>query len=173
MGTANYGRLFPELLPIRSDSFERFGRRLVIDFGLAGVLDRFERTFGTRATNLLLGLIGATVVVVCIGLIFSTIMPVVWWFIEKDQTLENIHFARGLAALIAFVLLVVMIVNIIASYFERRALDRALRRAADRADEYFSEAKELHELTLAESDRLKALSQELRWIEKHIRGGPL
>jgi hypothetical protein len=144
----------------------------VIDFGLAGVLDRFERTFGARLTNYLLGLIGSTLVVVCLGLIASTIMPLIWWFIEKDETLENIHLARGLAALLAFVFFVVMIVNIIASYYERRSLDREKRRALQEANDILDSAKDLHASNCLEVERIMDLAKQLNYLEKTLRRGP-
>jgi hypothetical protein len=63
----------------RRDSLIGLGTTAVIDFGLAGLFERFEREFGRTVTRALLALIGVTIVVVSLGLIAQFLWALYQW----------------------------------------------------------------------------------------------
>lgn len=72
------------------DGMACVGRGLMIDFGLAGLFDKFEEILGSRLTKALLALIAAAVAVVCLRVIAETISPLATWL---NQTAEGNVFA--------------------------------------------------------------------------------
>lgn len=69
------------------------GRQIMIDFGLAGLFERFERRFGKWASVLLEAVIYITILVFCISLIWAAISPLVNW--TTDLELPVLQFPNG------------------------------------------------------------------------------
>jgi len=70
-----------------SKPFWSIGRWVVIDFGLAGLFDRFEKSFGKRTTNVLLVLIGLAIAATCVRLVVTAISPV--YFVLRDSIISS------------------------------------------------------------------------------------
>jgi hypothetical protein len=59
---------------------ESLGRRIVMETGFSAVHERFERTYGKRITDFILGLIGLATIVACCAAIWALgLGPIVGW----------------------------------------------------------------------------------------------
>jgi uncharacterized membrane protein len=98
----------------------------MIDFGLAGLFERFEQTLGKRLTWLLTVLIGLAVAVTCIRLIASAALPV--YRITYDALVSD--DGSG-AILVVFNIgaLVILAIAVTAHIVNRTEANRAVKRA--------------------------------------------
>jgi hypothetical protein len=117
------------------DSFAEHGCRAMMDFGLAGLFERFEREFGQWAARWLLALIGLTIVAVCCSLIVSSIYPVILW---TTKTWMGSHIAWIVAEVLRFIFVIGMLTSgcyIIASAIESNQILKEVKSALRDSEE--------------------------------------
>lgn len=164
------------------------GATAMIDFGLAGIFDRFEQTFGKGITKFILGIIGLTIFTVCIGLIVATATPALVWILsdEPGSSAEKIRFGLGVAILVIYVALGTAF---IASAIETRREVREARSLHDatcdlfckvddwlkKTEKLFVETTEIHQQIekiskeqISASEKMKLWSDELERVEAEI-----
>lgn len=68
-----------------------------MDFGLGSVLDRFEKAFGKRITNLLLGLVGLATALTCVSVIWDNLLqPGLRWILQGVDAITEVGFIQVL-----------------------------------------------------------------------------
>lgn len=130
--------------------FVTWGRLFVIDLGLSGLLDRFEKTFGTVITNFLLGLIGLTVAVVCVGLIATYLIPAFLFLVDDQLGAKYTYFSGAIGYLLLVVFGVAGSAGSISSMIERRQQTREARLVLD-------DTLKLHQDLKTQSEKLSHL----------------
>ena len=115
----------------------------MIDLGLSGLLARFEKTFGTQITNCLLGLIGLTVAIVCLGLIATYLIPTFLFLIDDQLGAKYNYYSGAIGFLIFSVIGVVGTVGTISSMIERQYEVRAARQMHDDTAALHSECENM------------------------------
>lgn len=136
----------------------------MIDFGLAGLFERFEKEFGRTITRAILALIGVTIVVVSLGLIAQFLWALYVW---TTTTLEGtsmlwlvpkfLGFVGGFAAIVSALM-------IFSWSFESKAMIR-------RAQSHLQEARESAERSELLFQELSALRTELLKFQKAEEDG--
>ncbi|MER9748424.1 hypothetical protein [Mesorhizobium sp. M0140] len=80
---------------------------MIVDFGFASLLDKFEEHYGKRAGKFLVGLIGAAVVSVCFSLIWQFISPLIGWATTTANGTSAVWLIwRGVSAMAAIAVLI-------------------------------------------------------------------
>ena len=72
-----------------------------MDFGLAGLFDRFEKTFGEGWTKFILFWIALAILCTCLGLVWSFIGPIVIFLGTSETTASAIRNIAGLVIILA------------------------------------------------------------------------
>lgn len=119
----------------------------MIDFGLAGLFDRFEKTFGSFLTKMLLIIIALAIVSICLRIIAEFVEPVFSWaLMYKDPNARDIARAVGLMVnLLALVLLAAML----ASYIDQKMTFRSKVDDIESVEKSLEEAKKIVDQELA------------------------
>lgn len=113
-----------------------------MDFGFASLLDKFEEHYGRRAGKVLVGLIALAVVVVCLGLIWGFIAPIVAWIngSVEDQSIWA-FIARGIGFVIGLFFLMACAAGF-STVLEARNLMRLSASIVDDAHQTTQQAEE-------------------------------
>lgn len=148
-----------------------FGRQLVIDFGLSGLFDRFEKYFGARVVWWLCFLIALAVGSTCIKLIWSLILPIYRVFREAILK-EADHFAVADASLTAFLLfLIVFGAVILANTVDARNKLKTIAARSEETEEILTRAEHVSEavdLIKADFDGISPEIQKLLIFSKKL-----
>ncbi len=136
-------------------SLSWLGERVVLDLGLAGLVQKFEDEFGRKWTRRILALIGATVIVLCLGVLYSFTKPIIvhlaTLYLENAQAKQLMNFFFG----IFFILGTASMASLIADAFD----GRHLRKEAER---HYAEA-------IAKNNEIKESIDEMRECETEMR----
>lgn len=153
--------------------FERIGARVVLDFGFSGLLERFEREFGSRVTRAMLALIGLAIVSGCLVVIGNLFFAVSGWL---DLNLGNHPWwvsASKIVGMILFVNIVALIAAALSLVYDYKVrgeepADEAIRmlEAAKLIDK---EAKEEAQLTKERLDEVSRILEELRELRDRVK----
>ena len=143
------------------DACDKLGRTVVIDFGLAGLFDRFERTFGIRVTNSLLALVGTTIVVFCIGLIATTIHPVIVWLLQPVESYSRVELISAVIYFFLTIVAVPMILAQVSSFNEERTSLRKAREIHDENSDSMTAIRELFSELKAHEFQIERIYREI------------
>jgi hypothetical protein len=124
----------------------------MMDFGLAGLFDRFEKDFGRPLTLALEALIGLAVASVCFGLIWGFLKPIVSWAASLIQ--QIVERQIGTSA-IELALLLVFTASMTMSIMSARWIVRDRKRLV-------ASLRELSEENEAQSAAITDLSERFR-----------
>lgn len=134
------------------------GSRAMIDFGLAGLLDRIERDFGPRWAKALVAVMGLTIVVVCLSLIGSTISSLYGTLVGAVSQGGWGRMLWYLAQLLVGVLILAFFANNVVTAFEiRRSLTR-VRDADAKSAEHLASLEELQARYGRQIEEMEALA---------------
>lgn len=122
--------------------FERLGR-FVVDFGFASLLDKFEEHYGKRAGKALVGLVGATVVVVCLGLIWGFISPLVQWLNDTSTGYSVLALVTRFAGFAFAIWMLITAGAALSTYLEARHMASQAASFLDEAADVLQESKEV------------------------------
>ncbi|HVX35472.1 MAG TPA: hypothetical protein VHC71_04555 [Hyphomicrobium sp.] len=136
----------------------------MIDLGLSGLVDRFEKTFGTLITNFLLGLIGLTVGVVCIGLMATYLIPTFLFLVDDQLGAKYTYYSGAIAYLGLTVFFVWHITSSIGTAIEKRAVIREAREFNSDTRQLYNEVEE----NLAKSEKALEESRQLYVALKNL-----
>lgn len=115
-----------------ADIFVRVGERVMLDLGLAGLVQKFEDEFGKAWTRKLLGLVGFTTALICIAAAWAILAPAISaclrLYLDLDPTL------RSAAVVFCFIIILGLpsILSLIIDAIESR---RHIRKVRDLLDE--------------------------------------
>ncbi len=86
----------------------------MMDFGFGSFLEKFQEFYGKRATKVLVGAIGISVLVFCIGLVWSTVVDPVWnWTSDTVERSSTAYlFMKFLQHALVAVLIFAFVTNI-------------------------------------------------------------
>lgn len=119
------------------------GERVMIDFGIAGLLDRIERDFGRRAAKALTAIIGLTIVSACA----SVIAPLVYsaWSFAVQATDEYGWASKLLRGVSVFTQLAALVAlgAIVANMIDQKRGVKLIKDDVNEAKEITREARAL------------------------------
>jgi hypothetical protein len=141
-----------------------------VDFGFASLLEKFEEHYGKRSGKALVGLIGAAVVAVCLGLIWGFLAPMFGWITDTATGSSALWIATRIVGFLFVIAALMAGGGAFATYLEARKLVGLAHTMIDDAADRLEGAEKVllagQGLVKNLNDRIANLNEKIDKVDK-------